>query len=116
MILLEVFGPLLQLCVVDSVEEAIEISNKTQFGLAAGIVTESTDIYEQYYKNTKAGIINWNQQLTGSTTINPFGGIKGSGNFHAAGYLSVDYCVYGCASIESPKANVPKELSPGLNF
>lgn len=112
----EVFGPLLQLCVVDSVEEAIEISNKTQFGLAAGIVTESTDIYEQYYKNTKAGIINWNQQLTGSTTINPFGGIKGSGNFHAAGYLSVDYCAYGCASIESPKANVPKELSPGLSF
>ncbi len=112
----EVFGPLLQLIVVDSIEEAVKISNKTQYGLAAGIVTESNEIYEYYYKNTKAGIINWNQQLTGSTTINPFGGIKGSGNFHAAGYLSVDYCAYGCASIESPKANIPKELSPGLHF
>lgn len=112
----EVFGPLLQLVVVDSIEEAVEISNKTQYGLAAGIVTESKEIYEYYYRNTKAGILNWNQQLTGSTTINPFGGIKGSGNFHAAGYLSVDYCAYGCASIESPKANVPKELSPGLYF
>lgn len=112
----EVFGPLLQLVVVDSIEEAVEISNKTQYGLAAGIVTESKEIYEYYYRNTKVGILNWNQQLTGSTTINPFGGIKGSGNFHAAGYLSVDYCSYGCASIESPKANIPKELSPGLNF
>lgn len=112
----EVFGPLLQLVVVDSINEAIEISNNTQYGLAAGIVTERAEIYDYYYKNTKAGIINWNQQLTGSTTINPFGGIKGSGNFHAAGYLSVDYCSYGCASIESPKANAPKELSPGLYF
>ena len=107
---------MLQLVVVDSIEEAVEISNKTQYGLAAGIVTESSEIYEYYYKNTKVGILNWNQQLTGSTTINPFGGIKGSGNFHAAGFLSVDYCVYGCASIESTKANVPKDLSPGLYF
>lgn len=112
----EVFGPLLQLIVVDSIEEAVAISNETQYGLAAGIVTEDAKIYEYYYSNTKAGIINWNQQLTGSTTINPFGGIKGSGNFHAAGYLSVDYCSYGCASIETPKANTPKELSPGLFF
>lgn len=112
----EVFGPLLQLIVVDSIEEAIEISNKTQYGLAAGIITESSEIYEKYYLHTKAGIINWNQQLTGSSTINPFGGIKGSGNFHSAGYLSVDYCSYGCASMESQKANAPKELSPGLNF
>lgn len=112
----EIFGPLLQLIVVDSIEEAIEISNKTQYGLAAGIITESSEIYEKYYLHTNAGIINWNQQLTGSSTINPFGGIKGSGNFHSAGYLSVDYCSYGCASMESQKANVPKELSPGLSF
>lgn len=112
----EVFGPLLQIITVDSIEEAVRISNETEYGLAAGIVTENAEIYKYYYKNTKAGIINWNQQLTGSTTINPFGGIKGSGNFHAAGYLSVDYCAYGCASIESPKANIPKELSPGLCF
>lgn len=112
----EIFGPLLQLVTVDSIEEAIEMSNKTQYGLAAGIVTEKVEIYENYYRNTKAGIINWNQQLTGSTTINPFGGIKGSGNFHAAGYLSVDYCVYGCASIEAKQASVPKELPPGLHF
>lgn len=112
----EVFGPLLQVIVVESLEEAISVSNNTQYGLAAGIVTENEDYYKKYYTGVNAGIVNWNQQLTGSTTINPFGGIKGSGNFHSAGFLSVDYCVYGCASIESTKVNVPKSLSPGLNF
>lgn len=112
----EIFGPLLQVICVKSLDEAIKVSNDTIFGLAAGIVTENIDIYKHYFDNVKAGIVNWNQQLTGSTTINPFGGIKGSGNFHSAGYLSVDYCVYGCASIESNKAVAPKTLSPGLNF
>ncbi len=112
----EIFGPLLQVIRVNTFDEAIQICNNTQFGLAAGIVTESQDLYEVFRTQVRSGIVNWNQQLTGSTTINPFGGIKGSGNFHPAGYLSVDYCVYGCASIEAPTAVVPTKLSPGLDF
>ena len=112
----EIFGPLLQITVVKTIDEAIEISNKTKYGLAAGIVTEDKSIYDLYLRNIKAGLINWNQPLTGSTTIAPFGGIKGSGNFRPAGYLSVDYCVYPCASIESINAQPPSALSPGLEF
>lgn len=112
----EIFGPLLQVIAVDTLEEAVTITNKTQYGLAAGIITESKEKYDYFLNNTRAGIINWNQPLTGSTTIAPFGGIKGSGNYRPAGYLSVDYCVYACASIESQTANTPKNLSPGLDF
>lgn len=111
---IEIFGPLLQVISADTFDQAIQICNETQYGLAAGLVTESRDLYEKFSNQVSAGIINWNQQLTGSTTINPFGGIKGSGNFHPAGYLSVDYCVYGCASIESSTAIMPANLSPGL--
>lgn len=112
----EIFGPLLQVIKVNTIEEAVMVSNKTEYGLAAGIVTENQSIYDYYLNNVYAGIINWNQPLTGSTTIAPFGGIKGSGNFRSAGFLSVDYCVYPVASIESDKAAVPASLSPGLEF
>lgn len=112
----EIFGPLLQITVVKTIEEAIDISNKTKYGLAAGIVTDDKSIYNLFFNNVKAGLINWNQSLTGSTTIAPFGGVKGSGNFRPAGYLSVDYCVYPCASIESETSTAPATLSPGLEF
>lgn len=112
----EIFGPLLQVISATTFDQAIQICNETQYGLAAGLVTESRELYENFSNQVNAGIINWNQQLTGSTTINPFGGIKGSGNFHPAGYLSVDYCVYGCASIESSTVIMPTNLSPGLEL
>ena len=112
----EVFGPLLQLTIVDTIEQAVSVANQTKYGLAAGIVTEDQSIYEYFFDNIHAGIINRNQSLTGSTTIAPFGGIKGSGNYHPAGYLSVDYCVYGCASIETSETKAPNSLSHGLNF
>ncbi len=112
----EIFGPLLQVIKVSDIEEALEIANRTQYGLAAGIVTEKQEIYDYFLDNIEAGIVNRNQPLTGSTTIAPFGGIKGSGNYHPAGYLSVDYCSYGCASIESQTSDIPQKLSPGLDF
>ena len=107
---------LLQIISVNTLQEAIEVANRTQYGLAAGIVTEDPSVYDFFFENIEAGIVNWNQSLTGSTTIAPFGGVKGSGNYHPAGYLSVDYCVYGCASIEAPISKAPNELSPGLDF
>ncbi len=112
----EIFGPLLQLSVVSSLEQAIERANSTQFGLAAGIVAIEKSVYEKFYAGTKAGIINWNQPLTGATTAAPFGGAKASGNYRPAGFLSVDYCSYPCASIEDVNPAVPAKLSPGLNY
>jgi len=112
----EIFGPLLQLTLVDSLEQAITEANATQFGLAAGIVSKSKDVFDLFFKGTKAGIINWNQPLTGATTAAPFGGAKASGNYRPAGYLSVDYCSYACASIEDSNPAVPAKLSPGLTY
>lgn len=112
----EIFGPLLQVYRANNLEQAISIANDTQYGLAAGIVTENDEIYNTFFNKIRAGIVNRNQPLTGSTTIAPFGGMKASGNNRSAGYLSVDYCVYPCASIESNAAIVPSTLAAGLKF
>lgn len=112
----EVFGPLLQVTVVGSFEEAIETANDTKFGLAAGLVATERDLYTEFFDKTKAGIVNWNQPITGATTMAPFGGVKASGNFRPAGFLSVDYCSYATASIEDDSPTVPDKLSPGLTY
>lgn len=113
---IEVFGPLLQMKVVEKLDDAIFEANNTQFGLASGIITKDKATYKKFYIETKAGIINWNQPLTGATTAAPFGGAKASGNYRPAGYLSVDYCSYPCASIEDENPVVPEKLPPGLDY
>ena len=112
----EIFGPLLQVSTVQTLAEAITQANATQFGLAAGIVTRERAQYEAFYQQTKAGIINWNQPLTGATTAAPFGGAKASGNYRSAGFLSVDYCSYPCASIEDEAPTVPSTLPVGVTY
>lgn len=103
----EITGPFLKVIRVNSFDEAIEEANKSQYGLAAGIFTEDKNLYYQFAQNVDAGLINWNQQLTGASGWAPFGGIKKSGNYRASGYFAVDYCVYPVASIE---LEVPMEI------
>lgn len=113
---IEVFGPLLQVKRVESLKEAIDVANATRFGLAAGIVSKERDVFDAFLADTKAGIVNWNQPITGATTFAPFGGVKASGNFRPAGFLSADYCSYATASIEDAAPTVPTELPPGLDY
>lgn len=112
----EIFGPFVKVIRVDNLDEAIAISNRTKFGLAAGIITRERGVFDRYFNNVSAGIINWNQQLTGATTLAPFGGAKQSGNFRSAGYMSVDYCSYPIASFEIEKPIIPASLSPGITL
>lgn len=112
----ELFGPVLKVYRYDNLDEAIHLANATQFGLSAGIVCRERAIFEEFSSTVRAGIVNWNQQLTGATTYAPFGGIKNSGNHRPAGFLSVDYCSYPVASFELPELRLPDKLSPGMSF
>jgi succinylglutamic semialdehyde dehydrogenase len=96
----EIFGPLLQVIQVRSFEEAIKEANSTAYGLAAGLISDSQTKYQAFYKKIKAGIINWNTQLTGASSSAPFGGIGLSGNHRPSAYYAADYCSYPVASIE----------------
>jgi succinylglutamic semialdehyde dehydrogenase len=112
----EIFGPVLKIQRFRELSDAIRLANDTKFGLAAGIVCRSRDSFEEFFRATKAGIVNWNQQLTGATTLAPFGGVKQSGNFRPAGFLSADYCSYAIASFEVEAPRLPDPPIPGITF
>ncbi|WP_068468157.1 succinylglutamate-semialdehyde dehydrogenase [Candidatus Protochlamydia phocaeensis] len=112
----EIFGPFLQLIRTKDLQEAIEEANRTKFGLAAGIFTQSLEEYNQFYRQARAGIINWNMQLTGASSASPFGGIGCSGNHRPSAYYAADYCSYPVASLETPSLKLPTNLLPGIEL
>ena len=112
----EHFGPLLKVIRYDSFEQAIEQANATRFGLSAGLLSDDVDRYKQFLQSIRAGIVNWNRPITGAAGSAPFGGIGASGNHRASAYYAADYCAYPVASMEAERVQLPKNLSPGLNF
>jgi len=102
----EVFGPLLQLIRVVDFDAAIREANNTRFGLASGLLSDSRALYDAFYPRARAGIVNWNQQLTGAASTAPFGGIGLSGNHRPSAYYAADYCAYGVATMEQADGKV----------
>jgi succinylglutamic semialdehyde dehydrogenase len=112
----EFFGPLLQVIRYSDFDEAIAEANNTRFGLAAGLLSDSRERYEQFWLRSRAGIVNWNKQLTGAASSAPFGGIGASGNHRPSAYYAADYCAYPVASLESESVTLPVSLTPGVNL
>lgn len=112
----EWFGPLLQIIRVADMDEAIAESNRTQYGLSSGIFTDSRAHYESFLKQVRAGVVNWNRPLTGSSATLPFGGVGLSGNHRPAAYYAADYCAYPVSSNEAERVALPASLAPGLSL
>jgi succinylglutamic semialdehyde dehydrogenase len=112
----ENFGPFLQLIRPPNFIEAVKEANKTKFGLAAGLFSSNEEEYRYFYENVRAGIVNWNTQLTGASSAAPFGGVGCSGNHRPSAYYAVDYCAYPVASMETPKIVMPAHIHPGIEF
>jgi succinylglutamic semialdehyde dehydrogenase len=110
----EVFGPLLQVVRVADFDAAIDEADNTAYGLAAGLISDDATCYESFRRRVGAGLINWNQQLTGASGAVPFGGIGMSGNHRPSGFFAADYCSTPVASIEVPEVTMPASLPPGL--
>lgn len=110
----ELFGPLLQVIRVPDFAAAIQEANATRYGLAAGLISDNPHLYQQFFDAVRAGIVNWNQQLTGASGGAPFGGIGRSGNHRPSAFFAADYCSYPVASIEVPELKRPANLPPGL--
>ncbi len=112
----EYFGPLLQLVRYDDFDQAIELANRTRYGLSAGLLSDNRDKYQQFYSQIRAGIVNWNRQTTGASSAAPFGGIGASGNHRASAYYAADYCAYPVAGLEADRVELPASLAPGLSI
>lgn len=94
----EIFGPLLQVQRVQTLDDAIAAANDTKFGLAGGLICDDPDIWEAVHIRLCAGILNWNRPTTGASSALPFGGPGHSGNFRPGAYYAADYCAWPQAS------------------
>lgn len=112
----ELFGPLLQVVRYSDFDAAIAEANNTQYGLAAGLLSDSHARYQYFWLRSRAGIVNWNKQLTGAASSAPFGGIGASGNHRASAYYAADYCAYPVASLETASLALPATLTPGVTL
>ncbi|MFP3517181.1 succinylglutamate-semialdehyde dehydrogenase [Pseudomonas sp. SIMBA_077] len=112
----EFFGPLLQVIRYTDFAAAMVEANNTAFGLAAGLLSDSEARYQQFWLESRAGIVNWNKQLTGAASSAPFGGVGASGNHRASAYYAADYCAYPVASLETPTLALPAALTPGVRL
>ena len=79
-------------------------------------LSDSAERYQQFLLESRAGIVNWNKQLTGAASSAPFGGIGASGNHRSSAYYAADYCSYPVASLEVEKLTLPATLTPGVSL
>ncbi|MBB1320893.1 succinylglutamate-semialdehyde dehydrogenase [Shewanella sp. SR43-8] len=112
----EYFGPLLQLVRYRDFDQAIHLANATRYGLSAGLLADSREDYDYFLARIRAGIVNWNKQITGASGAAPFGGVGASGNHRASAFYAADYCAYPVASMEADSVSLPATLSPGLSI
>ena len=74
----ELFGPVLATIVADDFEHAIELANRTSYGLSASIFTRDVSTAMKYINRIEAGLVRVNGDTTGVDPHAPFGGMKGS--------------------------------------
>lgn len=73
----EYFGPITGIMRADTLEEAVEMQNGTDFGLTAGIHSLDTDEINYWLDNVQAGNVYVNRGITGAIVQRqPFGGWK----------------------------------------
>jgi alpha-ketoglutaric semialdehyde dehydrogenase len=87
----EIFGPVLSIVEVDSLEEAIEVNNSTAYGLSSSIFTENVNAAFRAIRDLTTGIVYVNHGTTGAEIQFPFGGTRGTGNgMREAGQAALD--------------------------
>jgi aldehyde dehydrogenase (NAD+) len=88
----EVFGPVASTVKVRDYEEALEIANRGQFGLSAGIVTNSLKHARHFRRQIRAGMVMINLPTAGVDYHVPFGGTrKSSYGAREQGFAAVEF-------------------------
>lgn len=87
----EIFGPVLSVIEVESLEEAIAVNNGVRYGLSSSIFTENVNAAFQAIRDLTTGIVYINHGTTGAEIQFPFGGTRGTGNgMREAGQSALD--------------------------
>lgn len=100
----ELFGPVLQIIRVADFDAALAEANNTRFGLAASLIGGNPQLYDRFWANVRAGVVNWNKPTNGAPSNAPFGGVGFSGNHRPSAFYAADYCAYPVTSSEAEQA------------
>jgi succinylglutamic semialdehyde dehydrogenase len=110
----ELFGPDVAIYTFSEIEEAIELVNQNEYGLALSYFGKKESNFEEVHQLARAGIIHWNRGTVSASGDLPFGGLGKSGNFRPAGSWSLRYCSYPVASQSGPFLSDPQKWPPGF--
>lgn len=86
----EIFGPVVAITPFDTDEEAIELANNVEYGLAAYVWTSNVARAHNVAHAIESGMV-WINSHNVRDLRTPFGGVKGSGLGHEGGYRSLDF-------------------------
>jgi len=89
----EIFGPVLSVVRARSLDDALEIANRSRFGNAAAIFTRDGKAAREFTRRIEAGMVGVNVGVPAPPAYFPFVGWKGSfyGDLHATGRDAVDF-------------------------
>ncbi len=89
----EIFGPVLAVIRVDTLEDAIQLVNSSPFGNASSIFTSSGKAAREYSSRVEAGMVGVNIGVAAPMAFFPFAGWKNSffGDLHAHGKDAVGF-------------------------
>jgi malonate-semialdehyde dehydrogenase (acetylating)/methylmalonate-semialdehyde dehydrogenase len=89
----EIFGPVLSVVHVETLDEAIEVVNHSRFGNGTSIFTESGASVRRYRHDVEAGMVGVNIGVAAPVAFFPFSGWKDSflGDLHAHGPDAVEF-------------------------
>ena len=83
----ETFGPVIPMIRCNTIDELIEISNSTAFGLSSGVCTNRLDYITRFIDELRVGTVNIWEVPGYRIEMSPFGGIKDSGLGYKEGVL-----------------------------
>jgi len=88
----EIFGPVVPVITFQKEEEAIQLANQTEYGLAAYLFTENLSRAFRVSEDVQAGMVAINHHQIANNFI-PFGGIKHSGMGRECGKYGInEFC------------------------
>lgn len=74
----EIFGPVVAVIPVKTVQEAIDVANGVRYGLSASVFTKNLKTAMAFVEGIEAGLVRVNEETAGVELQAPFGGVKAS--------------------------------------
>ncbi|WP_420232372.1 benzaldehyde dehydrogenase [Pseudomonas sp. ABY48] len=81
----EIFGPVATVVSFATDDQAVELANRTEYGLAAAIISSSVGRAMAIGERLQCGMLHINDQTVADECVNPFGGRGASGNGGSVG-------------------------------